>query len=38
MVDKNKTEAASEKEPKTAKKRGGERPRFQSKGSRKPKM
>lgn len=37
MVDKNKVEAASEKEPKTAKKRGGERPRLQNKGSRKTK-
>jgi len=37
MLDKNKTEAASEKEPKTAKKGGGERPRLQSKGSRKTK-
>lgn len=35
MVDKNKVEAASEKEPKTAKKRGGERPRLQGKGSKK---
>ncbi len=37
MVDRNKTEPASEKEPKTTNKRGGERPKLQAKRSRKAK-